>query len=148
MADKLTDVRARTAKPREKPYKFSAGRGLCLFVMPDGAKYWRFRYRYGGKEKMLSVGVYPIVTLKKADEKAEEPAHSSRRAKTRPNIDASRSSLYAPTWRRRSAESQMPGTSSTCRGGAKRRPKRRAPTSTRICCRLSSGLLPASRHSS
>ena len=72
MADKLTDVRARTAKPREKPYKLSAGRGLCLFVMPDGAKYWRFRYRYGGKEKMLSVGVYPVVSLKKADEKAEE----------------------------------------------------------------------------
>jgi integrase len=72
MADKLTDVKARTAKPREKAYKLAAGRGLCLFVMPDGAKYWRFRYRYGGKEKMLSVGVYPIVSLKKADEKAEE----------------------------------------------------------------------------
>jgi hypothetical protein len=46
MADKLTDVKARSAKPRQKPYKLAAGRGLCLFVMPDGAKYWRYRYRY------------------------------------------------------------------------------------------------------
>jgi integrase len=72
MAEKLTDVKARSAKPRHKAYKLAAGRGLCLFVMPDGAKYWRYRYRYGGKEKMLSCGVYPLVSLKKADEKAEE----------------------------------------------------------------------------
>jgi len=72
MTSKLTEIQARTAKPRTKAYKLAAGRGLCLFVMPDGAKYWRYRYRYGGKERMISVGVYPYVSLKAADEKAEE----------------------------------------------------------------------------
>jgi len=72
MTSKLTDVQARNAKPKAKPYKLAAGRGLCLVVMPDGAKYWRYRFRYGGKERMLSMGIYPYVTLKAADEKAEE----------------------------------------------------------------------------
>lgn len=72
MAAKLTDVQVRNAKPKAKAYKLAAGRGLCLFVMPDGAKYWRYRYRYGGKERMISVGVYPYVTLKNADAKADD----------------------------------------------------------------------------
>jgi integrase len=68
MVSKLTDIQIRNAQPRPKPYKLGAGRGLTLVVMPDGAKYWRFRYRFGGKEKWLSVGrPYPETTLKEAD---------------------------------------------------------------------------------
>ena len=48
---KLTDLQIRNAKPRDKKYKLSGGNGLTLVVMPDGAKYWRLRYRYAGKEK-------------------------------------------------------------------------------------------------
>jgi hypothetical protein len=48
MASKLTDLQIRNARPKLKPYKLAAGRGLTLVVMPDGAKYWRFRYRFAG----------------------------------------------------------------------------------------------------
>lgn len=68
MASKLTDLQIRNAQPGPKPYKVAAGRGLTLVVMPDGARYWRFRYRFAGKEKWLSVGKpYPETTLKEAD---------------------------------------------------------------------------------
>jgi integrase len=66
MADKLTDLRLRTAKPAAKPYKLSGGSGFCVIVNPDGRKYFRLRYHFGGKEKMLSLGVYPEVSLKEA----------------------------------------------------------------------------------
>jgi integrase len=72
MPTKLTDIQVRNAKPKAKPYKLAAGHGLCLFVMPDGARYWRYRYRFAGREKMVSVGVYPAVTLKQAQERAEQ----------------------------------------------------------------------------
>ena len=62
----LTDIKIRNATARPKAYKLAAGRGLCMVVMPDGAKYWRWRYRFAGKEKMLSVGVFPHVGLKAA----------------------------------------------------------------------------------
>jgi integrase len=54
------------AKPREKSYKLTDGGGLCLLVAPTGAKLWRWRYRFGGKEKMMALGEYPLVTLKEA----------------------------------------------------------------------------------
>jgi integrase len=68
----LTDVAARTAKPREKAYKLAAGRGLYLEVMPNGARYWRFKFRYGGKEKRLALGVYPDISVKTATLKRDE----------------------------------------------------------------------------
>ncbi len=63
---KLTDSIVKAAKPKEKPYSLPDGQGLVLYVQPSGAKWWRFRYRFNGKAKMLSMGVYPGVTLKKA----------------------------------------------------------------------------------
>jgi integrase len=72
VATKLTDLEAKHAKPRAKLYRLSAGGGLVLTVMPSGAKYWALRYVYGGKEKMLSLGVYPHVGLKAAETKASE----------------------------------------------------------------------------
>ncbi len=59
----LTDTAARKAGPKDKPYKLAAGGGLYLEVMPTGARYWRWKYRYAGKEKRLAFGVYPEVSL-------------------------------------------------------------------------------------
>ena len=63
---KLTDPVIRAVQPKERPYKLSDGEGLVLLVQPNGSKWWRYRYRYNGKEKMLSIGTYPKVTLKEA----------------------------------------------------------------------------------
>lgn len=54
----LTDAKIRAAKPSEKPYKVTDGEGLYLLVQPTGARLWRFKYRYGGKEKLLAFGGY------------------------------------------------------------------------------------------
>jgi integrase len=58
------------AKPREKSYKLADGHGLYLEVAPNGSRYWRLKYRFGGKEKRLALGVYPVVTLARAREDA------------------------------------------------------------------------------
>jgi integrase len=63
---KLTDSVIKAAKPKDKPYKLSDGDGLVALINPNGSKWWRYRYRYSGKEKMLSIGTYPEVTLKEA----------------------------------------------------------------------------------
>jgi hypothetical protein len=62
----LTDVSLRNAKPTDRPFKLSDGDGLFLLVSPKGSRGWRFKYRFGGKEKMLSFGSYPDVPLKAA----------------------------------------------------------------------------------
>jgi len=64
----LTAIAAKQARPKDKPYKLSDERGMFLLVKPNGAKYWRLKYRYAGKEKSLSIGVYPEVTLAEARE--------------------------------------------------------------------------------
>ena len=51
----LTDTQARKAAPRDKPYKLADSGGLYLHVMPSGARYWRLKYRHGGKEKVLAI---------------------------------------------------------------------------------------------
>jgi integrase len=60
---KLSDTAVRKAKPQAKPYKMADGGGMYLEVMPNGSKYWRLKYRYGGKEKRLAFGVYPDISL-------------------------------------------------------------------------------------
>jgi integrase len=59
----LSDLKCRTAKPRKTLYKLSDGGGLQLWVKPNGSKLWCFAYRFGGKQKMLSIGSYPVITL-------------------------------------------------------------------------------------
>jgi len=67
--DKLTDSKVRQAKLADKPYKLFDGGGLFLLVQPGGSKLWRLKYRFGGKEKLLSIGSYDKgVSLKKARE--------------------------------------------------------------------------------
>jgi integrase len=64
----LTMKQIENAKPKDKPYKIADGGGLCLLVAPSGAKLWRWRYRFDGREKMMAFGEFPFVTLKAARE--------------------------------------------------------------------------------
>jgi integrase len=59
----LSDAKVRNTKPRTKPYKIADGEGLYLLITPAGSKYWRLKYFFAGKEKLLALGVYPEVTL-------------------------------------------------------------------------------------
>jgi integrase len=68
----LTDTAVRNAKPGKKPIKLFDGRGLYLEVSPAGGKWWRHKYRFEGKEKRLSLGVYPDVRLRDARERRDE----------------------------------------------------------------------------
>lgn len=68
----LTDLEIRRSKPREKPYTLNDGSGLSLLIEPNGSKGWRFRYRFDGKPKMLSLGTYPLVSLTDARQKRDE----------------------------------------------------------------------------
>lgn len=68
----LTDTAIRTAKPGEKPYKLADEKGLFLLVNPNGSKWWRLKFRVGGKEKQLSFGTYPDVGLKEARGKRDD----------------------------------------------------------------------------
>ena len=68
----LTDSKIKQAKAKEKDYKLSDSGGLFLLVTKTSRKYWRLKYRFVGKEKLLSIGVYPTVTLKMARKAREE----------------------------------------------------------------------------
>ncbi len=68
----LTDTTIRKAKPESKSVKLYDERGLFLLVSPKGGKWWRFKYRFDGKEKQLSLGVYPDVSLKDARERRDD----------------------------------------------------------------------------
>ncbi|WP_255210649.1 tyrosine-type recombinase/integrase [Methylogaea oryzae] len=68
----LNDPACKNAKPKEKPYRLADEKGLYLEVMPNGSKYFRMKYRFGGKEKRLALGVYPETGLKLARDKRDE----------------------------------------------------------------------------
>ncbi|AOI97256.1 tyrosine-type recombinase/integrase [Burkholderia sp. LA-2-3-30-S1-D2] len=68
----LTDTAIRNAKPADKPVRLFDGGGLYLEIAPSGGKWWRLKYRFGGKEKRYSLGVYPDVTLATARKKRDE----------------------------------------------------------------------------
>lgn len=68
----LTDPAIRNAKPKDKPYRLSDALGLYIEIAPSGGKLWRLKYRFGGKEKRLALGVYPDVGLKEARQRRDE----------------------------------------------------------------------------
>lgn len=68
---KLSDKACKAAKTKESPYKLFDGGGLFLEVMPNGSKLWRLKYRFLRKEKRISLGAYPIVSLADAREARE-----------------------------------------------------------------------------
>jgi len=67
----LTDTAVRRAAAKKKPYKMYDSGGLFLLVTPSGGKWWRFKYRYNHKEKLLSLGTYPDITLKAARDRRD-----------------------------------------------------------------------------
>jgi Arm DNA-binding domain len=72
MINLLTEIRVRQAKPAEKGSKLLDGGGLYLLVTPQGQKWWRLKYRFDAKEKLLSLGVYPGIGLKQARERRDD----------------------------------------------------------------------------
>jgi integrase len=72
----IKETQARSASPSEKSYKLSDGGGLFLLVQPSGSKLWRMKYRFGGKEKLLSFGTYPAISLSAAREKRLNAKHT------------------------------------------------------------------------
>lgn len=68
----LTDSKVRTTKPTEKPQKLFDGGGLFLLVTPTGGRLWRFKYRFGGSERLLSIGTYPEASLAEARQRRDQ----------------------------------------------------------------------------
>ena len=68
----LTDTKIRNAKPGKKPQRLFDERGLYLEVSPAGGKWWRLKYRFEGKEKRVSLGVYPDVSLRDARDRRDD----------------------------------------------------------------------------
>lgn len=92
----LTNLQINKAKPAEKAQKLFDSSGLYLLVTPAGSKCLRFKYRYLGKEKLLSIGQYPHVSLIEARDKAkklfvagEGPAHIKQSQKYLDNAGSS-----------------------------------------------------------
>lgn len=117
---KLSAVQCRNAAPREKAYKLTDGQGLYLEVMPTGAKYWHFQYRYGGKRPRICFGVYPEVTIQDAREKRDtsrkllrdgiNPAVHNKREKLHRTIAASNTfELIAREWHENKKEAWTTG---------------------------------------
>jgi len=82
----LNDTAIRKAKPKAAPYKLSDGGGLFLLVNTNGSKWWRHSYRFDGKQKTISLGVYPEVSLKDARAKHAE-ARKKLAQGTNPSVD-------------------------------------------------------------
>nr|WP_154325279.1 integrase arm-type DNA-binding domain-containing protein [Pantoea sp. 201603H] len=68
----LNDMQIRRAKPETKAYTLGDGQGLSLLIEPNGSKSWRFRYRFAGKPKMISLGVYPTISLADARSRRDD----------------------------------------------------------------------------
>jgi Arm DNA-binding domain len=91
----LTDTAIRAAKPRQKTFKLYDSGGLYLEVSPSGGKWWRWKYRFGDKEKRLSFGVYPRHWLEIGSRKARcsrqqlgagiDPSQAPKGRKSRPS---------------------------------------------------------------
>ncbi|SFI70752.1 integrase arm-type DNA-binding domain-containing protein [Nitrosomonas sp. Nm34] len=113
----LTDTAIRNAKPGVKPIKLFDERGLFLIVTPTGGKWWRFRFKFDGKEKLLSLGTYPDISLKDARYRRDEARKllvngvdpsANRKAMKSARIDRAANSFeivgrewfskYSPTW--------------------------------------------------
>ena len=84
MNTKLSDKRVQALKPQAKPYRVNDDNGLSCFVAANGKKFWRFRYQWLGREKMLSMGEYPHTSLELARRKTLEA-----RALLAQNVDPS-----------------------------------------------------------
>ena len=118
----LTDTAIRKARPgitpegreTDRPYKMGDSGGLYLEIYPTGAKYWRVKYRFDGKEKRLALGVYPDVGLKEARDKrddarkllangADPGEHRKAQKRARADLAANSFEVIAREWLERRA---------------------------------------------
>jgi integrase len=115
----LSDTSVRQAKPQKKAYKRADGKGLYLYVQPSSSKYWRFKYRIAGKEKLLALGTYPDVSLARARDKRDEarrlladgidPAKAKKDRKRLKRLQAANSfEAVAREWHTQQEESWTP----------------------------------------
>jgi len=107
---RVTDQTVKNVLPKDKDFKMSIGGGLYLLIKVNGPKYWRFKYRFNGKEKLLAIGVYPQVSLAEARKKHNkarylldeniDPGESKRQQKVQATIKAENSfqSLAIEWW--------------------------------------------------
>jgi integrase len=119
----LTDTKVRNSKPKSKQYKLFDGSGLFLIVSPSGGKWWRFKYRFGGKEKTLSMGTYPEVSLAKARERRDvarsqvaddiDPGHVRKASKAAKEQDKNTFEVIAREWHNKFAPTWTPGHAKT-----------------------------------
>lgn len=93
---------AKSAKPKEKNYKLSDEKGLFLLVHKNGSKYWRFKYRFADKEKILAFGVYPEISIKEAREMRDQA-----RKQIREGIDPSQEKKIEKLTRHINAENSF-----------------------------------------
>lgn len=77
----LTIVKLKSIKPQKKAFKLFDGEGMFLYVTPEGKMYWRLKYRYAGKEKLLAIGVFPKTGLKEARELRDEAKNLLKQGK-------------------------------------------------------------------
>lgn len=89
----LNDMQIRRAKPEAKAYTLGDGQGLSLLIEPNGSKSWRFRYRFAGKPKMISLGVYPTITLADARSRRDDARKLVAEGKIRVRLEKSRKLL-------------------------------------------------------
>lgn len=90
----LTDKTCKAAAPAEKAYKISDGHGLFLQIQPNGSKYWRYKFRFMGKENLLSFGVYPEVSLREARDKRDEARKNLRDGENPSDIRKEKRRIY------------------------------------------------------
>lgn len=115
--DKLTAKAIDAAKPRARPYKMADGEGLYLLVNPNGSKWWRFKYKYQGREKLLSMGTLRDVSLKRARQKRKDARElldakidPSEARKAERNLDPETFGAIAEEWLKARANALSPST--------------------------------------
>ena len=81
----LTDTALRAVKPGDKAQKLFDGKGLFMLVSPNGTKAWRFKYQFHGREKLISLGLYPTVSLRTPENAPNRPARRLKAVLTRQN---------------------------------------------------------------
>lgn len=74
----LTDTRIRNAKPKPRRYRIADSHGLAIEVMPSGARYWRYRYRMGGKENLFAGGEWCAAPVGESPQQAQERQEAGR----------------------------------------------------------------------
>ena len=121
----LTDTKARNAKPRDKQYKLFDNDGLFLLVSPTGGKWWRFKYRLGGKERLISLGTYPEVSLAQARGRRDEarkqvadgidPSQARKTLKAAKGQNESTFEVVAREWHTKFTPTWTPGHAITIR---------------------------------